>query len=178
MLPISDVADQPLVWVQPNRQERDYELRTGADTVAALSQRTGSLAVVRAAGTRWTLDRAGFWRRRVTVRPQGSAADATFDPGWTGGGTLTLPAGDRFRWSADNLPRSRWIWRTADGTPLARLERRKGPAGVEGLVEIESAAAALPDLALLVPLGWYLLLLQAGDSDDGATAAIFASTAG
>ena len=35
-------------------------------------------------------------------------------------------------------------------------------------VEVESAAVTLPELALLVSLGWYLLVLLARESDEAA----------
>ena len=179
MHPIFNIADQPLVWVQPSSAERAYELRAGNRTIATLSWPKGVTAEARAAGEAWLFEQTGFWHRRVqATRRDTTAQTTTFDPGWTGGGALTLATGRRVRWGADNILRSRWSWRAADGAPLARMERRHDPSGVVGRVEVEPGVAMVPELALLLPFGWFLLLVQARDSDDGANVATFAATAG
>jgi hypothetical protein len=49
-----------------------------------------------------------------------------------------------------------WTWQQTDATPLV-LIRPYGLMKIRGMVEITPAAAALPELDLLVTLGWYLL---------------------
>ena len=176
---IPGTFDQPLDWIQSSPGKRKYELFAGTKSVAALGWQQGAVAVAHTACGDWSFDQVGFWRRRVTIRPRGRTTDAAaFDPGLTGGGTLALLGGDRFTWGADNIRRSRWGWRTAEGVRLASMERcRRGPAGVVGHVAIELAAVTLPDFDLLALLGWYLLLLQARDRDDGVIAAIVGAAA-
>jgi hypothetical protein len=171
---ISDVSDRPLTWTQPRPRRREYELRAGEELVATLRWGRGSLAVAEAAEGRWAFERAGFWRPRVTAR-RGEARDACaiFGLGWTGGGTLAVPEGRRFAWSPANIWHTHWAWRAADGGALVRFGSRQGLTRVEGEVEVEPAAVALPHLPLLVPLGWYLLVLLAQD-----TAESMAGTAG
>ena len=171
---ISDVIDRPLIWAQPSARRRAYELRAGEELVATLRRGRGSVAAAEVAEGRWTFERAGFWRPRVTARPAGSdTAWASFDAGWAGGGTLDVSGGRRFEWAAANLWHTHWSWREPGGGPLVRFRSRQGLVTIEGRVEVEPAAATLPELALLVPLGWYLLLLLAQD-----TAAAAASVAG
>lgn len=56
------------------------------------------------------------------------------------------------------------------GAPLIHYRGREG-LKLEGRVTIEPAAAARPDLSLLVGLGWYLLVLLAQDRNAGTVGA-------
>jgi hypothetical protein len=77
---------------------------------------------------------------------------------WTGTGTLELIAGRRMHWSATHS------WEADDGTPLVVTTSRLGRTRLDGTVALTPAAAGRPDLALLVLLGWYLVVLQAQDT--------------
>ena len=138
-----------------------------------------SLANAQTAGQQWTFKREGFWHPQVTVREQGSDDNvAVFKPGWTGGGTLELPEGRQLRFGAANFWHSQWEWSEPAGKALIHFKSHPGLLRMEGQVDIDSEAVSLPELPLLVVLGWYLLILFARDSAAaGATAAVVASTA-
>ena len=160
---------RPLVWAQPSARERAHELRAGEELVGTLRWERGSLAVAEVAGGRWTFKRVGLWRPRVTVRDLGADTDrAVFGAGWTGNGTLELPGGQCVAWVAANLWHTHWDWRTTDRDPLVRFGSRQGLVRIEGQVEIEPPAATMPELPLLVALGWYLLVQLAQDTADTA----------
>jgi hypothetical protein len=55
---------------------------------------------------------------------------------------------------------------------------RQGLVKVEGRVEIAPAAGSLADLALLVTLGWYLVVLRAWDTAATASGAVAAVVSG
>jgi hypothetical protein len=153
MRPITAVAGQELLWVQPVADQRAYELRAGEEVVATLGWQRRSLAVAEAAGHLWTFKRQGLWHPRVTVRAAGTDVDvAVFHPSWMGGGTLELAPGRRLvlRWQTE------WVWQDEVGATLVHF--------TEGPVEITPSAASLSDLSLLVLLGWYLLVLFAEDA--------------
>ena len=174
---IGEVKGQELVWAQRGYCHGEYGLRAGDDAVATLRWRGGSLAVAETADGHWSFERPGYRRARVSVRTAGSGTEiAVFSSNWTGGGTLELVGGRLFHWSATNLWRSRWVWREADGTDLASLRSRQR-LKLSGLVERSQAGAALPELGLLVTLGWYLVVMRAQDSTTDAAAAT-AGTAG
>jgi hypothetical protein len=161
---ISETADQELLWTQPAAFQREHELRAGDDVVATLRFQRGSLADAEAAGAHWTFKRQGFWQPRVTVRAAGSDVDlAVFHPRWVGGGTLEFPDGRALRLSSANFWQSEWLWQDAE-KPLIRFKGRHGFIKANGAVEIQPEAIANPDLAMLVLLGWYLILLHAEDS--------------
>ena len=164
MRPISEIAGQELLWVQPAVRKREHELRAGDDIVAMLRFQRGSLADAEAAGGHWTFKRQGFWQPRVTVRTAGSDADlAVFHPRWVGGGTLEFPDGRAVRLSSANFWQSEWVWQDGE-KPIIWFKGRHGLVKARGAVEIKPEDASHPDLAMLVLLGWYLILLHAEDS--------------
>ena len=175
MRPISEVAGQELLWVQPAVRKREHELHAGDDVVATLHFQRGSLADAVAAGGHWTFKRQGFWHPRVTVRTAGSDTDiAVFQPRWVGGGTLEFPDGRTVRLSSANFWQSEWVWQDNE-KPLIRFKGRHGIVKARGAVELQSEAVASPDLAMLVLLGWYLILLHAEDSAVASSAASVAA---
>jgi hypothetical protein len=175
--PISETAGEELVWVQPAAGRREHELRSGDDVIATLRFQRGSLADAEAEGHHWTFKRQGFWQPRVTVRVAGSDADlAVFRPHWAGGGTLEFADGRPINFRSANFWHSEWVWQEKD-QPLILFKGRHGLVKAKGAVEIQPAAAGRPDVALLVLLGWYLILLHADDAaSSGALVAATAST--
>ena len=193
---IQEAADQELSWRQPSVLRQEFELRAGEETLATLrwQKAFGSLALAEAADGRWTFKRAGFWQPRVTVRAAGSDVDiAVFKPeGWSGGGALTTERGSTFRWAGKGLWRSQWTWHGPDDVELVRFTGGQG-LKTEGWMTLAAVAAtlpevaqlddlyrpvpegervppaaALPELGLLVTLGWYLLVLAAQDAAGAA----------
>jgi hypothetical protein len=172
---ISEVGSQELQWTQPSVRRSAYELRAGDEVVALLcwQKACGSLADATAGDSHWTFKRAGFWHPRVTVRVPGSDADvAIFTARWTGTGTLELPPERRFHWGAANAWQSQWAWQDTEGAPLVHVKGRHGLVKIAGQVEITPAAVALPELDLLVTLGWYLVVLRARENAAAAGAAV------
>lgn len=180
MHPIGEVAAHELVWVRTGARTRAYELRAQDDVVATLRWQKGAVAEAATADGRWTFKRQGFWHPRVTVRALGSETDlAVFRASWTGSGILELPAERTFRWSAVNFWRSQWAWHDVGGQPLALFKSSghgRTPAG--GRVAIAPAAASIPELSLLLLLGWYLMVLRIRDESDSTAATMVAVMGG
>jgi hypothetical protein len=157
--PIGESAGQRLSWMQPRTGRRAYELRAEGDTIATLRWRTASSAKAEDASRQWTFKHAGFWHPRVSVCAAGSErAVAVFSARWLGTGTLELPESQRIHWSATHT------WQAADGTSLVQIASQHRLTRMDGTVEIAPAAACIPNLGLLVLLGWYLVVLQAQDT--------------
>jgi hypothetical protein len=172
MRPIDECSASFLRWTQPRAGRCAYQLRAeplgpeeaesvegqGTALVATLRYQSSARAVAKAAAGHWTFRRSGFWHPRVSVWAADSAsAEAVFSARWTGTGTLELSVGRRMHWSAAH------VWQAEDGTPLVETTIRPGMTRLEGAVALSPAAACRPDLALLVLLGWYLVVLQAQD---------------
>lgn len=168
---ILDVPSQELIWRQRQSFKRDYALHAGEEVLATLRWTTafGSLAEATTAEGQWTFKRVGFWRPQVTVRVPGSETNlAVFEPSWTGSGTLRLAEGRTVRWGQSNFWQTQWAWQGADEQPLINFKSKMGLTKTEGIVEIAPQGLTLPDLELLVPLGWYLLRLYIEDSSAAA----------
>jgi hypothetical protein len=172
-----DQISEEINWLQPKVLKREYELRIGEQVAGTLRWQKGwgSLALAEWNSNQWTFKRVGFWQPRVTVRIPGFEEDtAIFRPNWNGNGTLELVAGRRLNWVATRFWRSEWSFLLEDGTELVRFRPKFGLATVKARLKVKPAAHAVPELPLLLLLGWYLLLLRFED-DAGATAATLTS---
>ncbi len=178
MRPILEVADQVLVWQQPARSKRAFELRAGDEVVATLRFARGSLAEAEAANHRWTFKREGFWHPRVTVRVEGSDTDvAVFKPSWSGGGTLERPQ-EPVKLIAANMWHSQWVWQVTKDVPLVHFKSHQGFFKTSAEVEVSRGAVDPADVPLLVLLGWYLILLFAEDAAAASIATITTVSSG
>jgi len=129
MRSISELAGTDLLWEQPARTERAFELHAGEELVAVLRFQRGSLADAAVADCRWTFKREGFWHPRLTVRMPGADTDtdlAVFRASWTAGGTLEFAAGNVVRLSVANVWHSEWLWHGKDEAPLGALQGQTG----------------------------------------------------
>jgi hypothetical protein len=158
MSTIRESVGQNLTWIQPARTQQAFELHAGDVVVATLRFGRASPAIGEGDGHRWTFTREGFWHPRVRVRLPGSDDNvATFQASWSGGGSLQLS--DRVqRFRAANFWHSQWDWQDGDKHSLVRFKSHRGLLKMEGQVEIEPGAAGVPELPLIVVLGWYLLV--------------------
>ena len=155
--------------------QQAFELRAADEVAATLRFERASLARGETADQQWTFKREGFWHPQVTIRvPDSDVNVAVFRPAWTGGGTLELP-GQNLRFGAANFWHSQWDWLDATDKPLVHFKSRAGLLKMDGQVDIETDAASLPELPLLVVLGWYLLILFARDSAAAGGAAAAAA---
>ena len=158
MSTIRESVGRDLAWIQPARPQQAFELYAGDTVVATLRFERASLAIGEGDGHSWTFKREGFWHPRVTVRlPDSDDNAATFQASWSGGGSLELS--DRvLRFGAANFWHSQWDWQDGDKQSLVHFKSQHGFLKMEGQVEIEPGAADVPDLPLIVVLGWYLLV--------------------
>jgi hypothetical protein len=151
--PLSEVASQELLWVQPDVWRFDYELRADETVVAYLRGNLGE-----SAEHKWSFELIQFWRRRVIVRTEGGEGNlAVFKWRWLEGGTMELPKGRLLRFRLAKNAFWRWEWQERDGTPLVQFTIRPGFDMTEGLVRLKQHAAALAELPLLVVLAEYML---------------------
>jgi hypothetical protein len=173
---ISEVADQVLVWVQPSALKQAFELRAGDEVIGTLVWQRSSLATAETAERRWSFKREGFWHPQVTVRsPDSEQNEGLFRPGWAGGGTLDLGNGRLLRLGAANFWHTQWDWQLPDGSAAVEFNSRSGFLKSGSEVKIDDGARALPELPLLVVLGWYLLVLFARDAASASTASVVAT---
>jgi hypothetical protein len=182
MKTIREAGVQPLRWTRPSMLTRQYELVSGTEVIGGLRWESmfGSLATAETADGTWTFKRAGFMTPRVTVRAPGSAADlAVLRVGLKGDGLLHGPERRNYQWQRTNFWRSEWAFATETGRLLVGFDPDFSLLKHAATVKIEQEALPIPDLALLVTLGWYLMLLLSEEASAvTASAAAAAAAAG
>jgi hypothetical protein len=156
-----------LEWRQPGAFSRTYELKSGDSVLAELAFQKvfGTLARAWTADAAWTFKRAGFLTPVVTVRVEASEADiATYQPNWTGNkGLLNLPGGEQLEFRTTNFWASEWVLSNQQGGELIRFHN-KGLVHHGASVEVSEAGKARADIALLMAVCWYVLVLHMQDS--------------
>ena len=172
-------------WSQPKVLERTFELREGDHLFGTLhfEKSWGSLAMASLAAGEWTFKRAGYFRPRVTVRRRGQEADlAIYRPkGWGLEGELQFAGSRSYGWRSANFWATQYAFLDSAGRALVTFkpgtEDKKWSDlfKFQALVEIDPSAQGLPELPLLVALGWYLMILH---HEDAASAGAVVATMG
>lgn len=169
---IAGLIGRELKWVQPRAWKMEYELRAGNELIATLRFRSsfGSFATAESADGCWTFKRVGFWQTKATIRGCGSDTDIGVfkNNTWSGGGTLELHDGRKFL-ATTNLWKINLEFKSESGDTLVSF-KSGGFIHLSAAVEIQPDAAGMPELPLIVMLGWYLTVMMYMDT--AATAAM------
>ena len=184
MEPLVNAKDLELFWVQPAALKRSFILRSGERIFGSLVFRSafGSLADAISCKDSWTFKRVGFFSPRVTIRRAGSGIDiANYQPKWTGTeGSLLFSGGRSYLWRVANFWATRYTFSDSQGNELVTYRSGSDEQKLSNLikqqaqVEIALQAWQLPEVDLLVILGWYLVILQ---QEDASAVAVTASIA-
>jgi hypothetical protein len=171
MKAIREFAGQPLMWVQPRTMKQRFELRCGDEVLAVMQWQSSwrSGAAAETAEGSWFYKRQGF-RRRVIIEPNGADPPTpTLSRRWTGSATLSFPDGHSYLWKRSGFWGIKRAWTTPEGTLLLGFKTKYGLLKTGGEVAIDPFAASLPELALLVSLGWYMMVMEARDAAAAAS---------
>jgi|SRR5689334_23429449 len=172
MRKIAELVARQLEWVQPGTFKMHFELRADDEVAATLRFRSsfGSFATGESADGCWTFKRMGFWQTKVTIRTCGEDADfATFKNNtWSGGGTLELSGGQKFL-ATTNFWQTNFEFQDELGVTLIKF-KSGGLIHLSATVNVEPNAVNLPELPLLVMLGWYLTIMMHMDAVAAAAA--------
>lgn len=159
-----------LEWRQVKATSRDSELVMDGRAIGSLAFRSrfGTLATATIGDACWTFKRVGFFQQRVEMRECGAETPiAQFvNATWTGGGTLTVPRGRAFRLTT-NWWSTKWQVEDADGRVLMRFDYG-GVFKRRANVKVASEARALPELALLIAISWYLIVMLWSEEQSAA----------
>ena len=174
MRTIQEAGPSTLSWQQPQAFKCEYELRAGDELLGSIHKTRSFGAAMEAeiGGTRFTLEPTGFFRSRITVQEAGAAGEpAVFSrAGFLSKGQLTLPDGRSYGWKMTSFWGGRWAFVDDSDRPLVSFTSRNRFIRAGCDVEIAPGALALPELPMLVLLGWYLLLRIMQDSAAAAGA--------
>ncbi len=167
MQSIIQLSDRTLTWSQPRMMKQEYELHDRENLVATLRFRSafGTLATGESMDGSWTFKRVGFWKTRVSIRKTGSDIDiASFvNNTWSNGGTLEFPDGRRFP-ADSNFWMTRYAFNKEQETPLVTFEKISGILHLSSNVIVHDDARRLPELPVMVMLGWYLTIMMYNDT--------------
>lgn len=184
MEPLSQYLAHPLYWVQPRTLTREFELRNDVGVLATLKFETpfGSLATARASSGTWSLKRIGFFRPVITVREIDKEDNiAVYRPRWTGAeGDVDLND-QTYAFRTSNFWATQFDIRDSDGHLLItyRSGSKKHALGdlfkTQAEVSVADPGANPEVLALLILIGWYIIVLH--NEDSAAIAATSATAA-
>ena len=166
---IAELIGWDLKWVQPTPFRPEYELRAGDELVALL--RVSGLfrdqAAAESADGCWTFERVGFWRNKVRIRaPEDDVAVFKLSRWGDGSGVLQLPDGRKLS-ATTNFWRTQYQFRSEAREPLLRLSS-SGVLRQNAKVDIHTRTAEMPELAWLVMLGLFLMVIAKADAASGA----------
>jgi hypothetical protein len=152
-----------------------YELQAGDRVVARLGKGFGIVEAEAAEG-RWELKHSGLIFQKVTIlplyepRPMGAARDTRIrvpttwvSASWrvvlTGGGrwVLRTPHGRVLEWRRAGLTTPDWVCDDEAGDPLIACRLTPEPQLAE--VQLAPAARRVPELALVLLVGWFLVVV-------------------
>ena len=160
------MADFPLAfeWAQPETFARRFELTSNGQFCGSVEfQRAlGSLATATFGRERWTFKRTGFFSPRITIRREGEETEiAVFTPVWSGGGTLELAGGRRYKLGSSSFWGRDWVFEDEAGHIAVSLH---GPTGFLKSGGTATVDQSLPETPLLLCLLWYIQVLMAEDA--------------
>ena len=164
--PLSPLSLASLAWRQPSALERRFELNYNFGNLGwlAFTSAWRETAEAEIGMQGWKFDRVGFFRRKVLIWHKGEQEPfATYQPHtWRPGGWLELPSGSSYELNS-NFWSSRFELRTADERVLLTFHK-SGVFRTSVEIEVDPAAARLPELPLLVAFGMYAILLHQHDA--------------
>jgi len=167
------ITGDRLIWQQPKFGVDYFQLRVGSEHLAEISwtEWFSDRATARTSKAGWIFDRLGFFRRSIQVIEDATGVEvARIELNWWESGQISCASGAEFAWQKTGFWGDTWV-----------LSRKNGPKLFEfwfgmhwfkraGEVVLASGARLVPELPLLVCLGWYLATCDAQDAS-GAIAA-------
>jgi hypothetical protein len=166
MQPLENWIGRELHWVQPQAFKMNFELQTAQGTLATLNFKgwLNTLAEGESGDGTWLFNRPGFWQNRVTIQDAKTGSEvAVFRRNlWKGGGTLEVGYGRTIAVTT-NFWQTRLVFQSESGIPILVYDI-KGVFRTSASLTIEPHAAQVPELAWLVMLGWYLVVMMRRDS--------------
>ncbi len=162
LVAFSAVDRSALRWLKTSDRPIGFTLSSGEAEVATLrwKEHPGSLAVAETGTGAWTLKRGGFLNPIVTVRPSSGGADLARLTVHLNYHRVELAGGRAYRFHRAGLLVPAWTVSTDEGRELVHIEPvREGRRLEAGAVVISPGSVDLPELLLLVVLGWYFIVL-------------------
>jgi hypothetical protein len=182
MKSVTDVDPGSIRWVRSHDDRHEYDLESGDDVLATLrwDGAVGSKATAESALGRWTLKRSGFLNPLIVVRDTGSGKDIAHLRAHPSHSSLILSDGQRLEWNRAGLMVPGWHFVDAKGREIVSFEPGRVNLKLEGgLVTISPEGGKLPELTLMLIVGWYFIVLAwIEDQAVAASSALLSATVG
>ncbi len=162
---VEDFKGQAMKWAKPAKG-RYYELMGNGKLFATLKWEgpLGSLATGRTSAGDYTFKRAGFLLPHVTIRKLGVEQEiGILKMAFSGHGLLELADGRRFSLVKTGFWKPEWSFDDENGRRLCTFRMASKLSGFQADVQLQPAVNT-PTLALLLIIGWYVMILQAEEA--------------
>jgi hypothetical protein len=163
-----------LRWTRTHLSQLEsvYTLRdgSGGDHVIAKLRWGGTPTDLETADGRWQLTHRGWWIQKLLVEPETAAHGATpfaTTRDWRRRWRLTRMDGTDVRWRAASPASTNWVCESRAGERLilVAVEEANSQQGIDDPLDVRAQVALAEselsqvDTALIVSVGWYLLLV-------------------
>ena len=168
----TEAAANELIWYQPQRLKREFELRRGQEVVGRLQfqpsptlswQRSNrQRAFAETSNGRWSFSvtRHGFLGLKANIQVEGTNSGILKAGFLLLNGNLEIAQISALRWVGGLARRSSDSYQDIQGSPILRLDQGNFFDNVNARVSILSPTAPLPFVALLASLGLYMRILM------------------
>ena len=156
-----------LMWKQVAFGAREFELCAGDDLVGRLywPKWLSERAVARCSDGKWLIDRVGFFRDKVVVTDIDSRVRVgSFVPNWLGDGKLSLVNGRLYRWYRTKALSNSWAFGDKNDVVLIEIHGWMRCFKHEAEVKLRMGVTSLPEISLLILIGWYLAYMNIQDA--------------
>lgn len=162
-----DLANYGLIWSPTDTSRSQYELRNGQQYFIGKFWKIGLKATAaggRTHGAAVKLTRSGFLGRKIIVEcdhPDVGTVVFQFT-GLFGKGRIAFRGGRELIWTRGNVQGDRWAFVGTNGGMLVELVQLNRSNWLDGTgVNVAKIALNLPELPVMLLLGFYLILLMA-----------------
>ncbi|UCF61019.1 MAG: hypothetical protein JSV37_14870 [Anaerolineaceae bacterium] len=179
MRELRSVDYRQLMWKQVAFGAREFELRAGDDLVGRLywPKWLSDRAVAICADGKWLIDRLGFFRDKVVVTDISSRVRVgSFVRNWLGDGMLSLVIGREYQWFRTKVFSNSWAFADKNDVVLIEIHDWMRCFKHEAEVKLRMGVISLPELSLLILIGWYLAYMNIQDAAAAVAAACVVAT--
>jgi len=151
-----------LRWLRSADSPVEFSLSSGDIALGKLqwATRAGSLAHAETSAGRWTLKRGGFLNPHITLRSADSKTELARISVHLNYHSVQFTGGSTYRFHRAGILLPAWQLTTSSGTELVHLEPvREGRKLTGGAVVSTPSGASCTDLAALLVLSWYFIVL-------------------
>jgi hypothetical protein len=168
----AEAAANELIWYQPQRFKREFELRRDQEVIGRLQFQPSPTvsweranrhrAFAEASDGRWSFSviRRGFLGLKANIQVEGTNSGKLEAGFLLLNGNLMIAQMSALRWVGGLARKSSDYFQDMQGSPILRLDQGNFFDNINARVSVLSPTAPLPFVALLASLGLYMRLLM------------------